>query len=429
MRYTPLSSSFYKNTRQRLFKLMEPGSVAILHSADIYPSSADGVRPFRQQTDLLYLSGIDQEESVLVLFPDAPDPKLREMLFVKETSEHIAIWEGEKLTKEQATKLSGVENVHWLSELPRLLNEAVFAADNIYLVTNEHLRASTEVQTRTDRAIEQYRQQYPLHQYKRLAPLLHQLRAIKQPEEIAALQEACNITEAAFRRILAFVRPGVWEFEIEAEIMHEFLRSRSRGFAYDPIIASGANACVLHYIANESQCKAGELILFDIGAEYANYAADLSRTIPVSGRFTDRQKAVYNAVLRVQKEAIKLLQPGNNITQYHKQVGELMEKELVDLGLLNAKEVAQQNPAQPLYKKYFMHGTSHHLGLDVHDYGSRHVPFEEGMVFTCEPGIYIREEGIGVRIENDVVITRNGTNDLMQNIPREAEEIEELMNA
>ncbi len=428
MKYTPLPSELFMNNRKNLAKLLKPESVAVFHSSDIMPTSADGTRPFIQQTDLFYLSGIDQEESILVLFPDSQDEKHREILFLKETSELIAIWEGHKFTKEEATKISGIETIYWLSEFDSVFPILAYEAQNIYLNTNEHLRASIEVETRDTRFIKQCKERYPLHEYERLAPLMHHLRAIKSEHEVAAIQIACDITAKAFRRILEFVKPGVWEYEIEAEMMHEFLRNRSRRAAYEPIIASGSNSCVLHYVSNDHQCKEGDVLLMDFGCEYANYASDLTRTIPVSGKFTERQKAVYNAVLKAQKEAISMLVPGNTLKEYHKEIGLFIEKELIELGLLDAQKVKEQNPDKPLYKKYFMHGVSHHMGLDVHDYGSRHRKFEAGMVFTCEPGIYIRDEQIGVRIENDILITDNGPVDLMKDIPREAEEIEEIMN-
>lgn len=409
--------------------LLKPRSIAIVHSNDIMPTSADGTRPFIQQSDFYYLTGIAQEESVLVLFPDSPENHLREILFLRETNETIAIWEGHKFTQEEATQLSGIPTALWNEAMPATLTQLIFEAEHIYLNTNEHLRSTSEVTTRDDRFRQWCMEKYPLHRYERLAPLMHALRAIKHPLEIAAIQQACHITEMAFRRILEFVKPGVWEFEIEAEIVHEFLRNRSHRPAYESIIASGANACVLHYILNNAQCKDGDLLLMDFGAEYANYNADLTRTIPVNGRFTPRQRAVYDAVLRVQKAAIEMLVPGNRIPEYHKEVGKIMESELIGLGLLNKHEVARQDPSFPLYRKYFMHGTSHHLGIDVHDYGNKYRTFEPGMVFTCEPGIYIREEGIGIRIENNLVVTEKEPLDLMASIPREAEEIETLMQA
>lgn len=428
MKYTPLEKSVYIKNRENLYKKLKPNSIVILHSNDIMPTNADGVMKFRQNNDLLYLSGIDQEESILVLYPDFHHEKHREILFLKETDEHISIWEGHKFTKEEATMLSGIETVMWLSSFHQVLNTLMAEADNVYLATNEHIRAVVEVETRNSRFIKWCQEHYPLHHYQRIAPLMHDLRAIKSEEEIQALQTACDITAKGFQRILKFVKPGVWEYEIEAEYIHEFVRNRSRGFGYDPIIASGKNACVLHYISNNAQCKDGDILLMDVGAEYGNYNADLSRSIPVNGRFTRRQKDVYNAVLRVQREAMKMLTPGNVISEYHEEVGKLMEKELLDLKLLDTTDIKNQSKEQPAYKKYFMHGTSHHLGLDVHDVGNVYRKMEPGMVFTVEPGIYILEENLGIRLENDVVITENSIQDLMGEIPIEAEEIEEIMN-
>lgn len=428
MRYNPAPQALYIQNREKLKQQLKSKSLVVVNSNDMMPTNADGTMPFRQNTDMLYLTGIDQEESILLLFPDAQEEKHREILFLRETNEEIAIWEGHKFTKEEAQELSGIQNIQWTSNFAQLFQILMTECETVYLNSNEHLRASVEVETRDARFVKWCLERFPLHQYERLTPFMHQLRAVKSQAEIDLLQIACNITEKGFRRILEFVKPGVGEFEIEAEYIHEFLSNRSRGFAYEPIVASGANSCVLHYIDNSQVCQDGDLLLMDVGAEYANYKADLSRTIPVNGKYTARQKAVYNAVLRVQREAMKLLKVGNNWIDYHKEVGEVMTKELVDLQLLTMEEVKNQDETHPAYKKYFMHGTSHHLGLDVHDFGSKYHVFEAGMVFTCEPGIYIREENIGIRIENDIVIQENGILDLMQNIPIEVEEIEELMN-
>lgn len=428
MKYLPIGKELYIHNRNKLENLLMPNSIAVFNANDIMPTNADGTMSFRQNNDFFYLSGIDQEESILVIFPDFKDGKNREILFLKETNENISIWEGHKYTKEEAYETSGIKNVQWLSQFEQTFNTLMAEAEHVYLNTNEHIRAVVEVETRDSRFIKWCQEKYPLHKYERVAPVMHKLRAIKSDLEIEQLQIACNITEKAFRRVLEFVKPGVKEYEIEAEFLHEFVRNRSRGFAYTPIIASGANACVLHYIENNDECKEGEVILFDVGAEYANYNADMSRSIPVSGRFTKRQRQVYDAVKRVMKGAMDILRPGNSIPEYHKEVGKLMEGELIGLGLLDKTEVKDQNPDKPLYKKYFMHGTSHHIGLDVHDVGNIYRTFEPGMVFTVEPGIYIREEGLGIRLENDVVITKDGLHDLMRNIPIEAEEIEDLMN-
>ena len=430
MKYDRIDKALYMANRQKFTAQMAAGSLAIFNSNDIYPVSADSTLPFAQHRDILYLSGVDQEESILVLFPNASNPAHREVLFLKETSELIAIWEGEKLTKQTAFETSGVQTVYWLQQFPTIFKQMMAEASGIYLNTNEHLRANTEVETREDRFIKQVKQDYPAHQVYKSAPILHKMRSVKEATELDLLQMACNITEAGVRRLLGFIKPGVWEYEIEAELAHEFLRKRSKGFAYTPIIASGKNACVLHYIENNQQCLDGDVILLDVGAEYANYSSDLTRCIPVNGRFTARQRAVYNAVLHVKNEATKLLVPGSIMAEYHKQVGALMEEQLVNLGLISMDDIKNQDPACPAYKKYFMHGTSHFLGLDTHDVGLWHEPIVANMVFTVEPGIYIPEEGLGIRLEDDVVVQASGAPfNLMGNIPIEADEIEALMNA
>ena len=428
MRYQPLPSSFYSNTRNAFMQAMKPNSIAVFNSNDTYPVSADSVLPFEQQRDIFYLTGVDQEESILLLFPDAVDPKMREILFVCETNDHIAVWEGAKLSKSQAMDRSGIETIFWLQDFDRILDQLSAFNDTFYFNTNEHYRQAVETQTREDRFIKKCKECYPAHGVAKSNPILQKLRAVKTAEEIDQIQTACNITEKGFRRLLDFVKPGVWEYEIEAELCHEFLRNRSKGFAYTPIIASGNSANVLHYTENKAQCKTGELILLDVAAEYGNYKSDLTRTIPVSGTFTERQKAVYNAVLRVKNEATKLLVPGTIWKEYHKEVGELMTSELLRLGLLDKADVQNQDPEWPAYKKYFMHGTSHHIGLDTHDYGLLHLPMEANMVFTVEPGIYIPAEGFGVRLEDDVYVQAQGSPiNLMGNIPIEVEEIESLM--
>lgn len=408
---------------------MKPKSLAVFNSNDIYPIGADSTMPFQQARDLFYLSGVDQNESRLLLFPDAVEEKHREILFLTETNEHIAVWEGEKLTKEKAFEVSGVKTVYWLKEFDKIFFELMTQAETIYFNTNEHYRASVETETREDRFIKETKQKYPAHTWAKSNPILQRLRSVKDPIELELMQTACNITEKGFKRVLEFVRPGVWEYEIEAEYMHEFMRNRSRGFAYTPIIASGNNANVLHYIENNQQCQDGDLILMDVGAEYANYSSDMSRTIPVGGRFSKRQKEVYHAVNRVKNEATKLLVPGTLWKEYHVEVGKLMTSELLGLGLLDKADVQNEDPDWPAYKKYFMHGTSHHIGLDTHDYGILWEPMEANQVFTVEPGIYIPKEGFGIRLEDDVVIQENGEPyNLMRNIPIEADEIEELMN-
>lgn len=409
---------------------MKPKSIAVFNSNDIYPIGADSTMPFEQARDIFYLSGADQEETILVLFPDAMDNKHREILFVRETNEHIAVWEGAKLTKEQATAVSGIETVYWLTDFDKVFFDLMTEADTIYFNTNEHYRQAVETQTREDRFILKCKQDFPAHQWAKSNTILQQIRGVKEPEEIALMQTACDITEKGFRRILGFVKPGVWEYEMEAEFLHEFIRNRSKGFAYTPIIASGANANVLHYVENNQQVKDGDMILMDLAAEYANYSSDLTRTIPANGRFTDRQKAVYSAVLRVKDQATKMLVPGTLWAEYHKEVGKIMTSELLGLGLLDKADVQNEDPKWPAYKKYFMHGTSHHIGLDTHDYGALKTPMKANMVFTVEPGIYIPKEGMGIRLEDDVVIQEKGEPfNLMRNIPIEIEEIEELMNA
>lgn len=410
-------------------KQMKPGSMALFISNDILPTNADGSFGFVQNSDLFYLCGIDQEDTILLLFPDVKDGRHKEVLFIKETSETIAIWEGAKLTKQEATEVSGVEHVYWYTEFDKILKTLVFQAEAFYLNSNEHTRRYIDMETAQMRFNKQLMAAYPLHRIERSAPIMHRLRSIKHPVEIEQIRHACEITEKGFRRVLSFVKPGVWEYEIEAEYIHEFVRNRSRGFAYGPIVAGGSNSCVLHYVDNNKQCKEGDILLLDVAAEYANYASDLTRTIPVSGRYTKRQKDVYNAVLRVMKAATAMLKAGNTFEKYNKAVGELMTEELLQLGLLKTEDVKKQDPAWPAYKRYFMHGTSHFMGLDVHDVGFFHEPMQAGMVFTCEPGIYIREENLGIRIENNILITATGNDDLMKSIPIEADEIEALMNA
>ena len=408
---------------------MEHDTLAVFNSNDVFPISADSTMPFQQHRDILYLSGVDQEESILVLFPNASNPKQREILFLKETSELIAIWEGEKLDKKRALEVSGISSVHWLQDFPTVFKQMMAEAQGIYLNTNEHLRANTEVQTREDRFINKVKTDYPTHQVHKSAPILHRLRSVKHPIELEVMQKACDITKAGINRLLGFIKPGVWEHHIEAELAHEFLMNSSRGFAYTPIVASGKNACVLHYIENNKECFDGDVILLDIGAEYANYASDLTRCIPVNGKFTPRQKEVYNAVLHVKTEAEKLLVPGTIMADYHKQVGILMEEQLVKLNLITLDDIKNQNPDWPAYKKYFMHGTSHFIGLDTHDVGIWHEPIKAGMVFTCEPGIYIPDENLGIRLEDDLVVQEKGEPfNLMSDIPLLAEEIEEKMN-
>ncbi len=427
MKYQPINNQLFIQNRKNFTDALKPKSLAIFNSNDIMPTNADGTMGFRQNADLFYLSGIDQEESILVLFPDCPDPKHREILFIRETSEHIAIWEGYKYTIEHAREVSGIKTIYWTKNFDSILKVIGFEADNLYLNTNEHFRSSSEVQTRDAKFILQMQQLFPLHKYERSALIMHKIRTVKNAIEVDLLREAVRITELGFRRVLGFVKPDVQEYEIEAEFIHEFTRNRSKGFAYTPIIASGENAIVLHYIENSRPCKSGDVILLDVAAEYANYNADLTRSIPVSGRFTKRQKDVYNAVLRAMRFGNSIMNPGILWEDYQKECEKFIESELIGLGLLDKTDIKNQNPDQPLLKKYFMHGMSHHLGIDVHDVWNKYRPFEAGNVFTIEPGIYIKEEGLGIRLENNVLITENGNIDLMANIPIEVEEIEDLM--
>ena len=433
MRYTRLPASFFQANRTRLAELLPTGAVAVVSSNDVMPTNADGTLGFVQNSDLVYLSGVDQEETTLILFPSARDPKMREMLFLRETSELIAIWEGERLTKPGAREVSGVESVFWTGAFNQKLREAMFEADSVFLASNEHLRNGSEVETRERRFIEHVRREFPLHPLNRLAPLIYNLRLRKSPEELEAIREATRTTVAGFRRLLAFVKPGVEEFEVEAELSHEYLRRRSRTFSFPPIIASGKNATVLHYVENNATCNDGDLLLLDCAAEYANYHSDMTRTIPVNGRFTDRQRAVYDAVLRVLKFTKTQLKPGIQPKEVQQKVERFMEEELIGLGLIKEDERAPEGyfddpDAKPAFKKFFMHGVSHQIGLETHDVTRSHTPLAPGMVVTVEPGIYIRDEGIGIRLENLIVIGETENEDLMDGVPLEADEIEALMN-
>jgi Xaa-Pro aminopeptidase len=430
MKYEQISNQLFIKNRKKFMAKMESSSIAIFNSNDIYPVSADSTLAFAQHRDILYLSGADQEETILLLFPDALDKKHREILFVRETNDHIAIWEGPKLTKQKSTEVSGIETIYWLTDFDKVFFDLMTEASTIYLNTNEHYRQAVVTQTRENRFILDCKQKFPAHKVAKSNPILQEIRGVKEPEEIELMQKACDITEKGFRRLLGFVKPGVWEYEIEAELLHEFVRNRSKGFAYTPIIASGGNAIVLHYIVNNLQCKDGDMLLMDVAAEYGNYASDLTRTIPVNGRFTERQKAVYQSVLKVKNEATKMLVPETIWAEYHKEVGKIMTSELLGLGLLDKADIQKEDKDWPAYKKYFMHGTSHHIGLDTHDYGELKTPMKANMVFTVEPGIYIPAENMGVRLEDDVVIQEKGEPfNLMANIPIEVEEIEELMNS
>lgn len=407
---------------------MKPGSVAIIHSNDQMPYSSDQFFPFRQHPDFFYLTGIDQEKSILMVFPDSPNPALREVLFLLETNEHIAVYEGHKYTKEEATATSGIESVQWLSSFEAILKEAMAYAENVYLSTIENPRYAGEVDYRNLRFVKELKERYPLHQYSRATPLITSLRLVKSEQELKLVKKAIDLTTGAFLRVLGFIKPGIAEYEVEAEIAHEYISKRATGYSFYPIVASGGSACVLHYVENNRVCKDGDLLLVDTGAEYANYAGDLTRTFPVNGRYSNRQKEVYNACLRVMKQARSLLVAGTHIDAHQKEVMKIMEGELLGLKLITKHDIKTQDPAKPALKKYFPHGTSHFMGLDVHDEGHRFETFRPGMVLSCEPGIYIQEEGIGVRIENDILITEHEPVDLTGDVPVEIEEIEELMN-
>ena len=426
MRHLPIKPKLFRNNRTRLAELLEPKSLAIVNANDPMPTNADGTMMLHPNSDLFYLTGIEQEESVVVLFPDAGDPKHREILFLREPSEHLKIWEGHKHTKEEARKMSGIKNVQWTSEFPGFFRSLMCESDSAYVNSNEHKRASDAVETRDVRFIRQCKDDYPLHTYRRLAPLLAKLRMVKGPEEIELLKEAVAITAKGFRRVLRFVKPGVTEFEVEAELSREFIRRRGK-FAYTPIVASGKNNCVLHYLQNDQTCRNGHLLLLDVASSYANYNADLTRTIPVNGKFTRRQKKVYNAVLRVLRASIAGATVGKLHRDWQKEAEELTTEELLKLGLLKPAQVKKQDPDKPACKKYFMHGLGHPLGLDVHDVGDANEPFAPGCVLTVEPGIYIPEEGFGVRLEDDIVVTEDGPVNLMEKVPIEANEIEAIM--
>ena len=430
MKYKPLNNSIYKRNRLNFMGQMKGNAMAIFNSNDIYPVSADTELPFEQHRDIFHLTGIDQEETILILYPSSKDNKTRENLFIRRSDEHTKIWEGEKLSKDLATKLSGVENVHFVEDFKNILHSISNKVDTFYINKNEHYRANSPVETREDRFINWLLKKYPAHKVAKSNPILQRLRSIKHLDEIDQIKKACQITKKGFDRVLRFVKPDVWEYQIEAEFIHEFINNSSKGFAYTPIIASGIDNNVLHYIKNNKQCKDGDLILMDVGAEYGNYSSDMTRTIPVSGRFSKRQKEVYNSVLRVKNEATKLLTIGNNWKTFHEQVGKIMTQELFKIGLIDKNDIKNETKKNPAYKKYFMHGTSHHLGLDTHDYGLLEDPFQENMVFTVEPGIYIPKEGFGIRLEDDVVIkSREEPMNLMSDIPIVADEIEDIMNS
>jgi Xaa-Pro aminopeptidase len=427
MRHDKIDKNLYISNRKNYLEKVNQNSTSVFISNEFMPTNADETLHFVQNTNLLYLTGIDQEETFLILAPNFPDKKMREILFIKETSEEISIWEGNKLTKEEAKEVSGVKTVMWNNNFENILKLILAETNEIYLDRNEHIRSSSKIQTPQERFILEIQKKYSSYNIKRSYPILSDLRMIKDKTEINLIKKACDITEKGFRRILTYVKPDIWEFEIEAELIHEFLKNRSKGFAYQPIIATGINACSLHYNENKTQCKSGELILMDVAAEYANYKSDMTRTIPVNGKFTNRQLEIYNAVLNVKNEATNILRPGISINDYHKEVGKIMESELIKIKLIDKVDVKNQDPKNPLFKKYFMHGTSHHIGLDVHDVGNFYVDLKPGNVFTVEPGIYIREEKIGVRLEDNILIGDNDNINLMENIPILPDEIEDIM--
>lgn len=427
MRHAPIDRQLFVENRARLAGKLLPNSLAVVHANDVLPTNADGTLPLVPNSDLFYLTGIEQEESILVLAPNAHDEKLREILFVREPNEHLKTWEGHKLSKEEAREISGIQNIKWLSDFRGTFHLLMCEMEHVYLNTNEHRRSANEVPTRDDRFIRECQARYPLHDYQRLARLMHELRLVKSEQEIALLREAIAITRHGFERVARFVRPGVYEHEVEAEFAHEFIRRRGK-FAYNPIVACGENSCILHYGANDQECREGELLLLDVAASYANYNADLTRTIPVSGRFTDRQRQVYDAVLRVMRASIAGATVGKTYKVWHREAQAMMNEELLKLGLLTQEDIEKAtDPDDPACRKYFMHGLGHPLGLDVHDVGAISQPFAPGWVLTVEPGIYIPDEGFGVRLENDILVTESGPVDLMADIPVEADEIEALM--
>ncbi len=428
MRHKPIPASLFVENRDRLRTLLPPGSLVIVNANDIPPTNADGSLTGVPNSDLFYLSGVGQEESILTICPDAHEEKHREILFLRETSDHIAVWEGHKLTKDEARKVTGIQTIMWLQDFPVMQRLLMFQAETVFLNSNEHPRAGVQVQTRDARFIREIQEAFPLHRYDRLARLMHQLRPVKSAPEIDLIREACHITRDGFLRVLKMVKPGVNECEIEAEFAHEFIRRRGR-FSYTPIIAAGPNSNVLHYLENDKTCRKGDVLLLDVGAAYGNYAADMTRTLPVSGKFSKRQKQIYQAVLRVMRGCIAALTPGVLPRDWQKHAEKLMEEELLKLGLLKPRDIKKQDPDRPALKKYFMHGVGHPLGLDVHDVAVTGQPIESGWVMTVEPGIYLPDEGFGIRLENDVLVTTGGPVDLMADIPVEAGEIEDLMNS
>ena len=428
-RYKAIDQKLFIENRERFRKQMKPKSIAIFNSNEVMPRNGDASYDYKQNSDMYWLTGIDQEDCAVVIFPDCPVEAYREALFIRRTNATIAVWEGHKYNKEEAFAASGIKNIFWMDEFETNTRAIILMAQNIYLTLNENDRNSNSFLTKDIAFVKQMKEKFPLHNFERAAPITQRLRSIKQPLEIETMKIAAGISEKMLKRVLKFTKPGVTEYEVEAEVIHEFLRNGAAGHSFTPIVASGKNACVLHYIDNAGVCGDGELLLLDTGADYANYASDMTRTFPVNGKFTARQKEVYNAVLRVMRAAIKLLKPGVLLMEYHDQVCKIMEKELLDLKLITQDDIKNQDPAWPAFKKYYMHGTSHFLGIDVHDVGMRYEPMQAGMTFSCEPGIYIPEEGLGIRLENEILITENGCIDLMAHIPIEADEIEALMRS
>lgn len=427
MKYLPLNPEIFIKNRERFVSKMQRNAIAIFVSNDEVSSNGDAIYNFKQNSDLFWLSGISQEDSMVILFPDNPDPKYREVLVLVRPNELKEKWDGKRLRTNEATAISGMKTIVWLDSLEGLLQPWIHIADNIYLDSNENDRKSNLLRTREYRFIDEMKSRYPLHNYCRAAKILKELRGIKTAQEVEVLQQAIDITDNTFRRILQFIKPGVMEYEIEAEIYHSFLSQRATGPAYTMILASGDRARTLHYISNNAECKEGELILMDFGAEYGGYCADLSRTVPVSGKFGRRQKTVYNACLHLHDYAKSILKPGISIVNYTDKVGEEATQQFLKIGLLKKTDVKNEDPENRAYRKYLYHGISHHLGVDVHDLGTRTEPIKAGMVFTVEPGIYIEDEQMGVRIENNLWITRNGNKDLMKHIPITVEEIEACM--
>jgi Xaa-Pro aminopeptidase len=429
MRYSKIETRLFKKNRAKLISKLNKNSIAIIHSNDQMPRSGDQYFPYRQNSNLFYLAGIIQEKTSLILYPDHNNTDLREILFIRKSNTKLEIWEGEKLTMEEAKEISGIKAIKWLDEFDSVLSDIMTKADNVYIALPENPKFNPEVIVKELRFTNELKNKYPLHCYKRLTPLLNKLRLIKEPEEIELMKKACAITRDAFIRVLRFIKPGVMEYEIEAEITHEFLKRGSDGHAFQPIVASGKNACILHYIKNNQKCRDNDLALLDFGAEYANYAADCSRTIPINGRFSGRQKELYESTLRVFRFAKSIMKKGTTINKLHKEVCAIWEEEHIKLGLYTRKEVKNQDKNKPLWAKYYLHGTSHFLGLDAHDAGNKDVEFKAGMVLTCEPGIYIPEENTGIRLENDILITEGGNSDLTGNIPIEPDEIESIMKS